>query len=116
MNDLTDVKVGDKLMHIAYSNWGNSLRIIEVERTTNTQLVVKDKRIKKADGYEIGTRGGGWNSNTIHWKKYDEAKVVAFRAKMFESKIESIKNKLGDDYTLEIINRLKKDLEVTNEN
>lgn len=110
---LKDLKIGDKVMLIKHSHWnGWSWTILVIDKETKTQFAMGDVRIRKSDGYEIGTRStDGWGNSAKNWEIYDIEKLNKVKEDQFKRRLKEAKKAMGTYLEKDILIALLKEMD-----
>lgn len=107
---LEHLKAGDKIMVLDFYKLTGHIRTID--RVTNTQLVSGNYKIRRKDGYQIGSGGDVWKPS-IYWREYDVCEVEKLNNEIKLKKVKTATSLLKDrnlyteEILVELLNNLK---------
>ncbi len=108
--NLEHLKVGDKVM--ITDSFRLTYSVKTIDRVTKTQIICGNTKIKRVDGYEIGSGQMKWSPST-YWKEYDVAQILKIKESTDMRKLDRARKVLKNEgvYDKEMLTMLLKDFE-----
>lgn len=109
MSDLFEhIEAGDKVvLGHSYTIRRNKYVFAVVDRTTKTQIIVGEKRFRRADGRQVGERAGYSGSSILLLTPESQKQVEETLAgNKFEHAVYKIRDVKWQDYTIEQLNEV----------